>query len=113
MIVGTRRLRNRFRLTGESSGTIITHSRYPGFEGIVLNSSLIQHPESAAEDAARQERWREAELAAARQAHATLIAVFQHIAFFIRDADESDRYFNIPKTTRAKYLDMLRQSGVQ
>jgi 3',5'-cyclic AMP phosphodiesterase CpdA len=86
---------------------------YPGFEGIVLNSSLIQHPENAPEDAAQQQKWLEAELAAARQSHVPLIAVFQHIPFFIRDADEPDQYFNIPKTTRAKYLDMLGQSGVR
>src|ERR1022692_531757 len=38
---------------------------YPGFEGIVLNSSLIQHPEAAPEEAARQEQWLSAELARA------------------------------------------------
>src|SRR5579883_666370 len=38
----------------------------PGFTGIVLDSSLIQHPEGAPEEAASQERWLEAELDRAR-----------------------------------------------
>jgi 3',5'-cyclic AMP phosphodiesterase CpdA len=86
---------------------------YPGFEGIVLDSSLIQHPEGAPADAARQEDWLRAELARANQAHVPSVVIFQHIPFFIKSADEPDGYFNIPQPTRAKYLELLRSSGVR
>ncbi len=86
---------------------------YPGFEGIVLDSSLIQHPDRAPEDAARQEQWLKEQLAAARQAKVPRVVVFQHIPFFVHDAEEPDSYFNIPKSVRAKYLDLLSAAGVE
>jgi 3',5'-cyclic AMP phosphodiesterase CpdA len=85
---------------------------YSGFEGIVLDSSLIQHPEGAPEEAARQEKWLEAELATAKQAGVRQIVVFQHIPFFVKTADEADSYFNIPQATRGRYLELLKRSGV-
>jgi len=83
------------------------------FVGFVLNSSLIQHPEKAPEDAARQEAWFRAELEKATRAGANRLAVFQHIPFFLEKADEPDQYFNIPAATRAKYLDLLKQYNVR
>ena len=85
---------------------------YGGFEGIVLDSSLIQHPEGAPEESAKQEKWLEAELARARQAGARQIVLFQHIPFFVKTADEPDSYFNIPLATRGRYLELLKRSGV-
>ena len=85
---------------------------YGGFEGIVLDSSLIQHPEGAPEESARQEKWLEAELATAKQAGARQIVVFQHIPFFVKTADEADSYFNLPQATRSRYLELLKRSGV-
>lgn len=86
---------------------------YPGFEGIVLDSSLIQHPDRAPEDAARQEHWLREQLAGARQANVARVVVFQHIPFFVHDPEEADNYFNIPKVVRAKYLNLLRDAGVR
>lgn len=85
---------------------------YGGFEGIVLDSSLIQHPEGAPEESAKQEKWLEAELAKAKQAGVRQVVVFQHIPFFVKTADEPDSYFNIPLTVRGRYLDLLKRSGV-
>jgi 3',5'-cyclic AMP phosphodiesterase CpdA len=87
--------------------------RHGDFEGIVLNSSLIQHPETAAEEAARQEQWAKDELAKAAAAHVRWVVVFQHIPWFLEAADEKDQYFNIPRLTRARWLDMLRSDGVK
>ena len=42
------------------------------------------------------EAWLRGELAKARQ-HAI---VFQHIPFFLKDANEEERYENIPRETR-------------
>jgi serine/threonine-protein phosphatase CPPED1 len=85
---------------------------YPGFRGIVVDSSLMQHPEAAAEDAARQDVWLAAELTRARQSAST-VAIFQHIPLFVEKADEADGYFNIPRPARAHYLRMLQDSGVR
>jgi len=39
--------------------------------------------------------------------------VFQHIPYFLQSSAEADQYFNIPQPTRRKYLDLLKQAGVQ
>jgi serine/threonine-protein phosphatase CPPED1 len=86
--------------------------RHGDFEGIVLNSSLIQHPEKVSEEAARQERWAKDELAKASAAHVRWVVVFQHIPWFLESAGEKDQYFNIPLQTRTPWLDLLRSYGV-
>jgi predicted MPP superfamily phosphohydrolase len=84
-----------------------------GLEGIVLNSSLIQHPEGVPEEAGRQQKWLELELVKARDAAVQCVVVFQHIPFFLHTPDEADQYFNIPATQRSWYLDLLQRSGVR
>jgi len=82
-------------------------------EGIVLNSSLIQHPETVPGEAERQEKWLQAELVKAKDAKVPWIVVFQHIPFFLKTADEADQYFNIPLAARARYVELLERSGVR
>ncbi len=83
------------------------------FTGIVLDSSLIQHPDKVPEEAKAQEAWLKVELQKIRQGGVASVAVFQHIPFFLEKADEPDQYFNIPLATRTRFLDMLSQSGVK
>ena len=79
--------------------------------GIVLNSSLEKDPHNVPEEAAKMEAWFRAELAKAqRDKH---VIVFQHIPFFLKDANEEDRYENIPPETRQRYLKMLHEYGVK
>jgi len=85
----------------------------PDFEGIVLDSSLIQHPEGAPDEAEKQEKWLEAELAKAKQAATKSVIVFQHIPFFVTKPDEPDDYFNIPRAARGRYLELLKRFGIQ
>jgi 3',5'-cyclic AMP phosphodiesterase CpdA len=80
--------------------------------GIVLNSSLFKAPEKVADEAAKQEKWLEAELAKARSSGA-LIVVYQHIPWFLEKADEPDQYFNIPIETRRRALATLHRYGVK
>jgi 3',5'-cyclic AMP phosphodiesterase CpdA len=80
--------------------------------GFVLDSSLIQHPENAPQEAARQEQWLRAELEKAATDGVHWRVVFQHIPWFLENADEPDQYFNIPKEARSKYLAMLQKYGV-
>lgn len=82
------------------------------FEGIVLNSSLIQHPEKVPEEAAKQEAWLEQELIAAQRDRIAQVVVFQHISWFLHTADEPDQYFNIPRATRDRYLALFAKYGV-
>jgi 3',5'-cyclic AMP phosphodiesterase CpdA len=87
--------------------------RSGAMEGIVLNSSLIQHPEGVPEETGRQQKWLELELVKAKDAAVRWVVVFQHIPFFLQAPDEADQYFNIPMAQRSQYLDLLRRSGVR
>ena len=81
--------------------------------GIVLNSSIIQHPDQVPEEAAKQEAWLNEELRKASSSGAQSIVIFQHIPWFLKTADEPDQYFNIPRQTRARYINLFTRSGVQ
>ena len=39
--------------------------------------------------------------------------MFQHISFFLKEPDEADQYFNIPKPVRERYLRLLHEYGVK
>jgi 3',5'-cyclic AMP phosphodiesterase CpdA len=80
--------------------------------GIVLDSSLFKAPAKVADEAAKQEKWLEGELAKA-QAAGALIVVFQHIPWFLESAGEADQYFNIPMDTRRRALSLLHRFGVR
>ncbi len=86
--------------------------RQGNLEGIVLNSSLIQHPDRAAAEAAKQEAWLDKELQAAQRDGVGRVLVFQHIPWFLQTADEPDQYFNIPTAIRSRYLALFDKYGV-
>jgi 3',5'-cyclic AMP phosphodiesterase CpdA len=73
--------------------------------GIVLDSNLIRSPDHVADEAAKQEDWLRDTLSHAAPDEQVL--VFQHIPYFLKDANEKDDYFNIPLAARTKYLDLL------
>jgi 3',5'-cyclic AMP phosphodiesterase CpdA len=78
--------------------------------GVVLDSNLISSPDKVLDEAATQEDWLRKTLSHA--APDQEILVFQHIPYFLKDADEKDDYFNIPLAARAKYLELLRANRV-
>lgn len=80
--------------------------------GFVLDSSLIQHPDKAPEEAARQDAWF-AETLEKAAASGKQLVVFQHIPWFLEREDEPAQYFNIPPGPRAKYLALFRRYGVK
>jgi serine/threonine-protein phosphatase CPPED1 len=80
--------------------------------GIVLNSNLEKGTQNVPDEAAKMETWLKAELAKARSGGARRVIVFQHIPFFLAEANEEDQYFNIPRETRARYLKLLHENGV-
>jgi serine/threonine-protein phosphatase CPPED1 len=83
-----------------------------GITGIVLNSNLEKGTRNVPEEAAKMEAWFRQELANAKTAGGRVI-VFQHIPFFLADPGEADQYFNIPRETRARYLQLLHEYGVE
>jgi len=86
--------------------------RVDDFAGFVLNSSVIAAPANVREEAANQEAWLARELEKARREGARRLLVFQHHPWFLADACEADQYFNIPKPTRERYLELLQKFGV-
>lgn len=85
--------------------------RHGTFLGIVLDSSLIQHPKGAPEEADKQYKWLESELK--RIPRGVQTAIFQHIPWFLKEPDEPDDYFNIPLGPRTKYLQLFEQYHVE
>lgn len=85
--------------------------RHDDFEGIVLDSSLIQHPKGAPAEAAKQQQWLEAELNKIKPG--THVAIFQHIPWFLKNDDEPDDYFNIPLGPRTTYLRLFERFRVE
>jgi serine/threonine-protein phosphatase CPPED1 len=87
--------------------------RHAGLVGIVLDSVIIHSPQQTTNQLAEQERWLREELKRARQAGAQPIVVFAHHPWFLKDADEPDGYFNIPRARRAAYLALFHEFGVK
>lgn len=87
--------------------------RSPGVYGIVLNSSLLAHPETAVEEAEKHEAWLRSELKRAAAEPGRQIVIFQHIPFFVENAYEPDQYFDFPRPLREKYLKLLHEYHVQ
>jgi serine/threonine-protein phosphatase CPPED1 len=81
--------------------------------GVVLNSSLLQQPDSAPKENAAQEKWLEDTLAALSREKGTQIVIFQHHPWFLTAPDEAAQYFNIPVATRARYLALFKRYGVR
>ncbi len=81
--------------------------------GVVLNSSLLQQPDSAPAENAAQEQWLRDTLAALSREPGTQIVVFQHHPWFLAQPSETGQYFNIPVDTRARYLALFKRYGVR
>ncbi len=80
--------------------------------GFVLDSSLIKAPEKVPAEAAKMEDWLRTELEKAKREGVKHLIVFQHIPYFLTDANEEDKYDNIPRATRQRYLKLLHEYGV-
>jgi 3',5'-cyclic AMP phosphodiesterase CpdA len=80
--------------------------------GIVLNSVIIDAPDQVRSEAEAQLAWLKEELTKARDSGAAHVIVFQHHPFFLEAPDEEKQYFNIDQETRATYLQLFRDAGV-
>jgi 3',5'-cyclic AMP phosphodiesterase CpdA len=94
---------------------------------VVLNASLLQHPERVPEDYDRQMTWLEGTLRDATRAGASHIVAFTHQPLFMARAEEPDEdypwapsppgrppgYWAVPRVRRMPVLELFRRHGVQ
>ncbi|HVY93443.1 MAG TPA: metallophosphoesterase [Bryobacteraceae bacterium] len=80
--------------------------------GIVLDSSLFKAPAKVMDEAAKQEKWLEAELEKAK-ASSAMPVVFLHISLFLEKPDEPEQYFNQPVEARKRVLELLHRYDVR
>ncbi|MCL4193174.1 MAG: metallophosphoesterase [Thermoguttaceae bacterium] len=80
--------------------------------GLVLNSGLFKSSKRAADQAAQQEAWLREELEKSRREDVPHVIVFQHHSWFVENVDEPDRYDNLPRQDRRRFLDLFREAGV-
>ena len=81
--------------------------------GIVLDSNLMTSLASNSEAARQQDEWLRKTLDQAKTDDVHQKIVFQHIPYFLHNADEPNDYFNFPQNVRRKYLDQIEQAGVR
>lgn len=79
---------------------------------IVLNSTVMQHPEQVPEELESENRFLEKELKAARSRESSHIILFLHHPLFGRRAGEADSYWSVPLGRRLPMLERLRKYGV-
>ncbi len=84
-----------------------------GVCNVVLNSSVLKDPAGAPGVLEAQQKWLDQQLAAAQEAHAKHIFLFQHHPLFLAEAGEADQYFNIPLERRTPLLEQLKQADVR
>ena len=66
-------------------------------EGIVIDSSIIQHPEKVMDEEKTQREWLETELRAAKANGVKSIVVFQHIPWFLAILEIAVRCGNVDR----------------
>jgi len=81
-----------------------------GVKFIVLNSQYFEAPGALPKETKRQLDFIEENIADPTAKH---IVVFQHIPYFIEDANEKKEYFNLDRKFRIEILDKLRNAGVK
>jgi 3',5'-cyclic AMP phosphodiesterase CpdA len=94
---------------------------------IVLNASLLQHPEQVPDEHERQMTWLEEALRAARRASAAHVVAFTHQPLFMAHPEEGDEdypwapsppgrppgYWVVPRARRMPVIELFRQHGVE
>ena len=80
---------------------------------IVLNTSVIQHPENVADELADQMAFLETELSEKQRRSHDEVVLFGHHPLFLLRADEPDSRWNLPLEARRPILELLHSSGVR
>jgi len=85
---------------------------FGGIRGIVLNSSLLIHPQNDPDHAAAQSAWFDEELEQAKLC-AHHVMIFSHHAWCLSHQDEEDSEWVIPKTVRKKWFKLMHNRRVK
>jgi 3',5'-cyclic AMP phosphodiesterase CpdA len=80
---------------------------------VVLNSQYFKDITRVQELARKQSQWLDTVLEEYKRSQYKHIVVFQHIPWFLKEADEEDDYFNVEKELRLRLLDQLYGAGVR
>jgi 3',5'-cyclic AMP phosphodiesterase CpdA len=94
---------------------------------VVLNASVLQHPERVPEELDRQMAWLEETLGQARRAGAAHIVAFTHQPLFLADPEEADEdypwapsppgrppgYWVVPRIRRMPVIELFREHEVR
>ena len=78
---------------------------------LVLNTQLYVDASGARQEAERQDRWLQQQLAE-QAPHATNTVLLSHVPPFVERADEEDGWANIPTAARVPLLARARDAGV-
>ncbi|XP_077980685.1 serine/threonine-protein phosphatase CPPED1-like [Glandiceps talaboti] len=84
-----------------------------GVKFLVLNSQFYEDPSQVMDLKENHDAWIDDQLAAAQTSGCKHLVIFQHIPWFLKDADEEKEYFNIDKELRLKMLDKFQKAGVK
>ena len=86
----------------------VTHG---GTRFVVMNTTVIDHPELVSEEWDAQRAFLDEELIARREAGIHQIVLAGHHPLFLDSAEESDTYWNLPRERRAEVLSLARRAG--
>ncbi|XP_022693957.1 serine/threonine-protein phosphatase CPPED1-like isoform X1 [Varroa jacobsoni] len=84
-----------------------------GVFNIVLNSQFFENGSQVPDLAKEHLAWIDEQLVQAKEKSATHVLIFQHIPFFLREANEEKEYFNLEKQFRHSMLDKFADAGVK
>jgi serine/threonine-protein phosphatase CPPED1 len=79
--------------------------------GIVLDSGLMMEPKNVVKEYEEQNSWLKKELETAKTSGAQQVIVFQHHPYFMKEAQEPDGVWIIPRAQRLPVLEILRNGG--
>jgi 3',5'-cyclic AMP phosphodiesterase CpdA len=84
-----------------------------GWHFIGLNSCLLSDGGHSSGEAELQWNWLEEDLERSAEHSPSGVVVFMHHPLFLNRPDEEDDYFNLPRPTRDRYIDLLGRHGVR
>ncbi len=85
---------------------------YGSCKFVVINTTIIHRPDKVREEMEKQWEWLSGALKNANNEKPIHTIVFQHHPLFLKDPQEKDGYFNIPKERRPKYLNLFKENNV-
>ncbi|MHC4396761.1 MAG: metallophosphoesterase [Planctomycetota bacterium] len=86
---------------------------YGQWHFIGLNSCIIAQGQHVLQDVEKQWDWLINDLERNSSPGNSHIIVFMHHPLFLKDPEEADNYFNIPRRMRQDYLNLLRKHDVE